>query len=119
MLLWGWKQRGLYKYIMACADNPDAWEFTISRAVHRPSKVGIWMGNGFWFVDIYDGSFSGTGDQKIGFSLVQKWKIHRKLKKIKQKLERAAEVAKRDGYETKVDYWLGKMIGGTWGGGSE
>lgn len=115
-MFWGWKQRKLYTYIMLQADNENAWEFSECRATHRPSGIDIWMSNGFWFVDIYDWRVSGKSDQNIGFSLVQKWKIHRKLKKIKQKFQRMAEAEKRGGFESKVDYYMAEMVGGTLSG---
>ncbi|MNK71143.1 hypothetical protein D3C87_905850 [compost metagenome] len=115
-LFWGWKQRGLYKYIMLEAGNEKVWHERSMYTTCHVSGVEIWTGNGFWFVDIYESHLSPS-KQQVGFSLMQKWRIYRKLKKMKQKIEKQkrAEEYKQlaRGFDSKEDMYLAKMVEGT------
>lgn len=118
MWCWGRKTASLYKYIMLQADNERAWEFSEYKATHI-SRVQIWIANGFPFVDVYD--YNTTGKQCVGFSLMQKWRIHRKLKKLKQKIEKADKLNSLkktlNGFDSKEEMYLAKMVEGTLTGG--
>ena len=106
---WGGKTKGLYEYIMLQADNEGAWELALYTLRHKPSRVEVWV-DGFVFfeVDIYD-DFVSPGRQHVGFSLVQKWKIHRKLNKLRQKIRNRRTL---DGFDSKADKYMAKMVGG-------
>lgn len=108
MWCWGWKQRDLYRLIMSEADNENGWEFGDMYASHKKSDIALWIG-GWWFqTDIYD--WRRNGKQSVGFSLMQRWKIHRKLKKLGQKLIKAKALAARGGFETKAGFYLAEMV---------
>src|SRR5574338_546566 len=96
MWCWGWKQRGLVKYILLCADNPSAWDFSIYRARHV-SGVCVWLGNGFLSASLED---AGGTDYNFSLSLMQRWKIYRKLNKIRQKLKKQEDKQKWAGFDS-------------------
>lgn len=118
-LFWGRKTHDLYKYIMLQAGSKEVWSFTENRALHV-SGVRVWMGSGWPFVDIYDPD-KLPSKQSVGFSIVQKWRIHRKLKKLHQKIlkeERQRELKSRLGnFDSKEEMYLAKMVAGALTGG--
>lgn len=110
MWCWGWKQRGLCKYIMLQAGEEHLWETSLY-TVRHVSGVEIWIGNGFWFTDIYDPNKRGGSDVKVGFSMIQKWRIHRKLRKLQQRIRKKRELG--DTYDTAAEKYLAHMVEGT------
>lgn len=109
MWCWGWKQRGLVKYLMVCADNESAWEFSLYRAKHV-SGVYVWLGNGFLGCSIED---NRGEDYKFSLSLMQRWRIHRKLKKIQQKLKKKEDKRKWAGFDSEEEMVLARLVQGT------
>lgn len=107
MWCWGWKQRELYKYVMLQAGEEHLWKADMYTMRHV-SGVNIWTGNGFLFIDVYDPDRSGK--MNVEFSMIQKWRIHRKLKKLKQKLRKRRELGNYDSIEEK---YLARMVEGT------
>lgn len=116
MWCWGWKQRELVRYILLCADSPSAWRFSTYRAVHISSGTGVWLGNGFPFVSLEN---RHGDDYKISLSLMQRWRIYRKLKKIQQKIKKQEEKRKWEGFDSEEEMVMARMVAGVLGGKSE
>lgn len=116
---WGGKTKGLYKYIMLQGDDEKLWSFPDDYKARHISGVQIWTANNWPFIDIYD--YETTGKQGVGFSIVQKWNIHRKLKKLKQRIEKRERQEQMRvyarGYDSKEEMYLAKMVAGTLTGG--
>lgn len=104
---WGEKTKRLALFISAQANDIHAWGFTECRARHLKSRTEFWISGRFWGFDV----MSEFGELDAGFSLMQKWKLHRKLNKLKQKLEKQQKANK-----TSVeDQILEKMVVSVWG----
>lgn len=106
MWCWGREAKDLVKYIMEQPD--DMWEFEDHAARHRPSRLRIWIQNNFFHLEIWDSET--TSWNSAGMSLVQKWKIHRKLNKLRQKMIKRQRTG---GHSSMAEKYLAKMVEGT------
>ena len=50
-------------------ENPEEWESSGASFWHEPTRLSIWVANGFWFIAPKEGSLAFHAD------LVAKWKI--------------------------------------------
>lgn len=101
--------RELYEYIMLQADEQRVWRTDNLRASHV-SGISFWMGCNAFEFDMQD---QRGNDIKGMFLLMQKWKIRRKLLKLRQRMEREKKI---DGL-TPAQAYLAKMVEGTLTGG--
>lgn len=91
--MWPFKGKadGLAQFILnQIEENPDGWGFAQCTAHHMASNVQVWTAN-TW---LQCGIWERMERHDVGFTMIQKWKIHRKLNKLKQRLEREAEAKK-------------------------
>jgi hypothetical protein len=98
--------RDLYKYILLQADESKVWTRLDSMRATHVSGVSFWIGDNFLDFALQD---DNCEDVKGVFSLMQKWKIRRKLLKLRQRMERER---KYKGMSLPQAY-LAKMVEGT------
>lgn len=109
-------KKGLVAYIAQQAGNIDSWERWRDFLIHKPSRIGILTERRLWWVNVTLAVFPSDryyfDDNKkleVGFTMIQKWKVHRKLNKLRQQMrKRQRDAAAQEALE--------KMIAGVWGG---
>lgn len=56
--------------ITSLRSSPEDWVMSNYTIEHRPSRIEIWVGNGFWF-------YGGYRPRQISFSLLDKFRFGR------------------------------------------
>ena len=97
----------LFESVMQELEDDDKWKFTDSHcyAMHKSGVTIYWWKRSFFNVDMYDG-----GTMQVGFTVQQKWKIHRKLKKMAQRMAKRAEKSEFGTYGNKANIVAAQIL---------